>query len=488
MSERTATSDTTVEEDGIRVEKTFADDEFPVPAVRYDLSSSREEAARVRIVDAIPETFPMDRVGFHPEYESDKWTAYKDHRVEFERVVDPGERVETIFGIRADDPDLDGFMATPTIEHVPVGEEIEDVLGTGGADAVREVLSGDRDTLPGMEEPAETREDESAGVGEEDATDPGDPTPVEANPSPRSTDGETTAAVTRRPDRDEIEDDAAENAAEVAESEDLESEVAESDTETYVDSDATVPRDGSVSAALAAEIRDGTVADDDLEVLRSELDLELPRSVDVRISRLQSSVADIEAYADALAEFIDDEGTAREVLDGLQARVDDVDADLSGIEDRLEAADQERSDLSDEFASLDESVTAVDDRVDTVEETVSSLESGVEGIEDDVTELDRTVDDISDDVQTLCECFDDVDAAVSRTDERVGDVEDRLDRFDTEFDDVWEDLAEVDERLTGVEDRLGSDVANVEAEIAAIHDQLEELEAFRKRLNEAFGP
>ncbi|TKX52540.1 hypothetical protein EXE44_18280, partial [Halorubrum sp. SS7] len=125
---------------------------FPVPAVRYLLSSNREDPVRVRIVDRIPESFPMDRVGFHPEYESENWTAYKDHRVEFERVIDPDESVETVFGIRDDDPDLDGFLGTPVIEHVPVGEEIEDVLGAGDTDAVREVLSGDRETLPGMAE------------------------------------------------------------------------------------------------------------------------------------------------------------------------------------------------------------------------------------------------------------------------------------------------------------------------------------------------
>ena len=61
-------------------------------------------------------------------------------------------------------------------------------------------------------------------------------------------------------------------------------------------------------------------------------------------------------------------------------------------------------------------------------------------------------------------------------------------RYDEEFDDLWNDLAEVDTRLTAIEDRLGDDLDDVEAELAEINDHLEELEAFRKRLNEAFGP
>ena len=283
MSERTAEAATTVDEDGIRVEKSFTDDAFPVPAVMYTLTSHREDPVRVRIVDRIPESFPMDRVGFHPEYESENWTAYKDHRVEFERVIDPDESVETVFGIRDDDPDLDGFLGTPVIEHVPVGEEIEDVLGAGDTDAVREVLSGDRATLPGMAEddellpedpaeesvepvtteetdaePAEATEadDESEAAGEPDVDeaerDDG-PTP----PEPRAVD-EGTAAVTAHEGEPigaateaetdaepEAEPERPEAAAEPAD----ETETAERDAS---DEAVKLPGEGGLAAALAA--------------------------------------------------------------------------------------------------------------------------------------------------------------------------------------------------------------------------------------------
>jgi len=55
---------------------------------------------------------------------------------------------------------------------------------------------------------------------------------------------------------------------------------------------ATAPDEG-LAAALAAEIRAGGVDDADLETLRSELDVGVPRSVDVRIARLQSSASPI---------------------------------------------------------------------------------------------------------------------------------------------------------------------------------------------------
>jgi len=567
MSERTAETTTTVDEDGIRVEKSFTDDAFPVPAVMYELSSTREDPVRVRIVDRIPESFPMDRIGFHPEYESDSWTAYKDHRVEFERVIDPGDTVETVFGIRDDDPDLDGFLGSPVIEHVPVGEEIEDVLGAGDTDAVREVLSGDRATLPGMEEPLAPDADVEAGeeaagdladhaaddppADEPEADDPpadaeeateteaddeaggseSDEEPAEADDAPETDAPEPravtagTAAVTAHAG----ESDAEVSEENLVEDDDEEAETTEGDAEPAVvddaepepsDADAEPPRtaapESGLAAALAAEIRAGEVDDDDLETLRSELDMGVPRSVDVRIGRLQSSVADIEAYADALAEFIDGEGTAREILDDLDEQLAAVEAEMTALDERVASADTDREDIREEVSRVDESVSSVtdeveavtgrveevDDRVDTVaadvssvDESVTSVEESVERVTDDVSRLDdesaslgEAVDDLGEDVETLYESVDDTAADLEATENRVDDVEDRLGRFDEEFDDLWNDLAEVDTRLTDIEDRLGGDLDDVEAELEAINDHLEELEAFRNRLNEAFGP
>ena len=513
MSERTAEATTTVDEDGIRVKKSFTDDAFPVPAVMYELSSTREDPVHVRIVDRIPESFPMDRIGFHPDYESEKWTAYKDHRVEFERVLDPEETVETVFGIRDDDPDLDGFLGNPVIEHVPVGEEIEDVLGTD-TNAVREVLSGDRETLPGMEEPVSTATDsdefhaadevddrpEDSAMDENDSVSEqsGGSTDSDEQPSPRRITERGTAVVTPRSDHKETD-------MQEEQTVDDGSTTAENETDTVSEA----ATDSNLAAALATEIRSGEVDEADLATLRAELDVTVPKSVDVRIARLQSSVADIEAYADALAEFIDGEGTAREILDDIDTKVDAVENEMSGIEERIDSAETARTDLRAEVSRIDDSVEAVSadvdeateridgvtDRVDTVEtdvsgveETAGALTKDVDRIDNQTAEIGHSVEDLDDDVETLYEQVDDTAAGLEAAEERVGDVESRMDRFDEEFDDLWDDLAEVDTRLTDIEDRLSEELDGVQGELDDIHDHLEELEAFRKRLNEAFGP
>jgi len=181
--------------------------------VTYTLSSTREEPVRVRIVDRIPESFPMDRIGFHPEYESENWTAYKDNRVEFERVIDPDETVETVFGIRDDDPDVDGFLGTPVIEHVPAGEEIEDVLGAGDTDAVREVLSGDRATLPGMADADDRTTDDATAedTSDDQAAEPSDiaaaEPPDDADPTVEP-DARSAGVETEQPEEDDTDEEA----------------------------------------------------------------------------------------------------------------------------------------------------------------------------------------------------------------------------------------------------------------------------------------
>ncbi|WP_096391357.1 hypothetical protein [Halopenitus persicus] len=407
-------SERVVESDGITVEKSFATDEFPVPAVTFRIESSRSEPVRVRLTDTIPEDFPMERVGFHPEFGSEHWTAYSDHRVEFERQLDPGATVRTVFGIRGDEIDPDAFLSPPTVEHVPEGETIEDVLGADGSNVVREVVAGDRDSLSGMDDDAEPTDAEptDARRTEAKAQSAADGETAETRPTPRSTDGETTPAVTVADPDPEADADADENAG--------------TDAATVPSEAGSVP----VASVLASEIRSGDVPEADLELLREELDLGTPRSVDVRISRLQSRMEDLAAYADALEEFIDEEGTATEALEETRERTEAVADALADAESRLEAAADERR--------------TVRENVETVESTLDDALAELEILEDRVADVEA----VESDVERL-------DATVSDLESTVGAVDD--------------------------------DVASLESEIDRIDEELAELEAFRDRLSDAFG-
>lgn len=154
---------------GVSVEKCFDGEGFAVPAIRFELTSEREVPVLVTIVDRIPDGFPMKGVGFHEDYDHDRWTAYEDNRVEYERVLEPGERIVTVYGIRIGSPDqARPFLVEPQIERVerpnaaaddagPSGEElalqlIDELLEYEPNEVVGDLLDGERSDVPGLDE------------------------------------------------------------------------------------------------------------------------------------------------------------------------------------------------------------------------------------------------------------------------------------------------------------------------------------------------
>ncbi|MFW6458467.1 MAG: hypothetical protein ACOCY6_03530, partial [Halodesulfurarchaeum sp.] len=151
--------------DGVTVSKSFDRDGFPVPAVTFDVASTREEPVEITITDDIPEGFGIEQIGFHPEYESDHWRATGDGGVRFERTIEPGEELYTLYGVRmAEETEPTVFLEKPTVE-VRGGGDAEEVVPRGSSEVVRELARGERDTVPGLEEPeplVEAPEDERA--------------------------------------------------------------------------------------------------------------------------------------------------------------------------------------------------------------------------------------------------------------------------------------------------------------------------------------
>ena len=424
----------------VRVGKAFEADRFPVPAIAFEIESLADEPVRIRLVDQIPESFAMEGVGFHPDYDSENWTAYRDHRVAYERTLDPGESVLTVYGIRIDDPsEADPFLDEPTVELIEpddVTPGSDEVLGRDTTQVVRDALSGgDPSELSGMGAATDTDSDDS---GPDPLLGGRDPDPEPA-PAPRVQAEDLTAALGDRDDDVTAVGtgaDAAENGSDDEDEADAEDVVAPADAATALDprSDEDAEADdepataagaaagttaapGSVAAALAAELREGTVDDDDLAVLHEAFEGEVPTSVDVRVGRLQSQVEDVLAYRDALADFLDENGTAEEVLGEVSEEVSDLNDRVDALDESLSAAAAEREDLR----------VAVDGTSDAV-------------------------DDVS---------------------ERVAAVED--------------ELAGVESRLERLDERLES-VETLEDDLADVHEELDDLRSFRDRLNSAFGP
>ena len=571
-----------VSDEDVRVEKAFARDEFPVPAITFQLTSKSDEPVHVRVVDRIPEDFPMEGIGFHPDYESDNWTAYKDHRVEYDRTVEPGESVTTVYGIRLEEAsDVAGFLREPILERPPVpgeapedraGTDVDDVLGTDRSQLVRDALQG-RGRLaeqgpPEEREPAEARlgpddpavearavddpglgtdpEPEQAVEADIPAEESDDDSPTEAadtsdspevaTNTPRAVDSGLTdvvhsndAAVTpvstgdtgadaeaadetgtaAGTDTEPADDAAAQSDSEagedayvdIGEQADIEAEPSAADSTAATgtsDTAADTATDGGLAAALASEIRSGEVSEADLETLRGELDGGLPRSADVRIRRLQSQLADLDAYSDAIKEFIDEEGTGAELVERLDAELDEATAELEALRDGLDDAAEEREVLRDDVEGLSEDLGATDERLDGVDKTATTAVAGVDELHQRADTIAEQLDDIEFDLDDLADDIDDVDAAVEDIAADLDDTDTDVSELDGEVAAVREDVAAVDADIEGVREELTAELDDIRGEVSGLSEELdrvesieaeiEQLQAFRDRLNSAFGP
>lgn len=473
----------TVKAGGVTVTKEFAPEEFEVPAIRFELRSEHDEPVLVRLTDMIPEDFPMDGVGFHPDYDGERWTAYEDGRVEFERSIEPEGSLVTVYGIRVSEAEeVAPFLTEPYFE-VAAGEDaeagnahgageslaehnIDDIVPEESTGVVREFITGARDAVPGLDEdvPADGATDETAASADSDLDlelenpgdandtdeqhedldleleDPADESPSEAgdgpNPIPledeseddHSQEGENAEGSALESDVEDAEEtnesddpfEAESNVREEArvESPEEESEVAPADETreppvdqgTAVKPDRSSPTDETVAGALAAELQDGDVSEDDLAVLEGAFAARDTQGgsdgqTATQLRHLQGRVSELEAYADAFGEFIDENGTGDRIIEDVQGRMDDLESEL---EEGLERT-------SDRLTEFEDRLDAVDGRV---EELADEQDRAVEAIEDDLREVRTTLGDVDAD---LADLRDDVDT-LREWRERLGNM------------------------------------------------------------------
>ncbi|WP_059056511.1 hypothetical protein [Halobacterium hubeiense] len=438
--------ETVVETDGVTVSKFFNAEDFPVPAVAFDVDSSRDDAVTLRIVDEIPDEFGIDQIGFHPEYGSEHWTASGDGVVRFEREIEPGESFTTVYGVRMEEgQDETPFLSAPTIELD--GEDIDEVVPPESTSVVRELAGGERETVPGLEDDdaeeagleadiegsIESLEEEDAEIlegdvdlgGDEDEdldAEPDEEESVEADESfeaepPTEPEAEGYGADQPEPPAgdEEVEEPEAEGFGE-EETEDAAAAEAEPAPES-VGFDA-----GDLVGTLAEAIRNDEVSDDDLATLQDAFG-GVPNSTQVEIEHLQSRVSELEAYTDALEEFLDEEGTAQQLVSdvedevsSLSAALDDLDDELGEVEASVEDAAGDREQLRDRVADVEAEVEAVDD----LHEDVQRLRGDVDAIDErleDTEDAVMDVEELEDDLEDVAEDLDDVEAHVEEIEE-----------------------------------------------------------------------
>jgi archaellum component FlaC len=393
MSDSQQYEKVTVSADGVTVDKRFEEDEFPVPAIAFEIRSARSETVTVVINDTVPEGVAVEDLGFHPEYGSEYWTI-DESEITFEREIEAGSEYTTVYGIRATGTDnVEQFLTERVIERVdpPLEDDGGSVVDESGSDVVRDVISGDGD-IPGLGD----EDDEASGDEEEEDVetlnlkDPNEP--AEARSSDESgAEGESSGTVA-------LED---------------------ADAESLV-------------GALAAEIRNQNVDADDVKLLRKAFDLaeDDKASVDARIQHLQTEVSDLVAYTSALEEFLDENGTGDELIEEFREDIDSFESELTEMREMA--------------ATHEESLSAIEETVDGVESSMNALES-------DMNDVLGDVDEVRDDVEGVEETVGDVEEEVEELEEQIGDIDVEEVKSDIEeINDEIDELKEWREQLSSV--------------------------------------
>jgi chromosome segregation ATPase len=472
MSEADAQEGTPITLEGVTVEKTYEMDEFPVPAVMFVIESERDDPATIRLTDPLPPGVSTDDVGLHPNYGEESLSIEGDH-VALERELEPGEEFTAVYGLReVDEDDLASAPTTPEdVEATPALDEAE-----SSSQIVRDVIEG-----AGEEEDEEVESLELRDPDEEAATEAsaetGPSTDTEPSTAPEA---DTDIELERGTESPEADDD-------------LDAAITRAD-----EAEPAAIGEG-IASALAAELRAGRVDDDDLELLRDELEFG-SGSDQARIQRLQTEMSDLQAYTDALEEFLDENGPARQLLSDLQSQVEHLESTLGRTTERVEAHDETVDDLESTVGSVEselhefgETLEDHDEALEEFREFEETLESHDEPLEE-LREQAAAATDVADDLREDLEMVEsrveeqvaDVETTVQGVEDRIGSVEDGVSDALDDVDELREDFETLDTEV-GEVDEVDDRVDDLEETVEDMSEDLEEVADIQQRLQSVFG-
>jgi archaellum component FlaC len=348
--------------DGVRVIKHIEADEYNLPSVVYEFTSEREEELTVRVVESTETALDRENIGTHQEFEPDTW-GVPDDELEFEAGLEPEADRKVVFALRPPDAvELEQFGDIP--DSITVTPERETVVRRGtSANAPPTANSTDTEDPDETESP--TRE--SNRVLDLDRT-PEERDTISSNGDSRS---------------DVQEDEPTDN----GEDNHLETE--------------------SVVSQFVAELRAGRVSQEELEYLEQQFGTSGhdSSSVDARIKQLQTDFSDLRAYTSALEGFLNENGSAREILDSLEERLESVESDVESLESTVVDHESELSVLREDQQG--------------VRSDVDSLTSTIESLEDDFEEVSAEVSHVKEQIPA------------SNIDDRLADIEDDISKMKT---------------------------------------------------------
>lgn len=235
---------------------------------------------------------------------------------------------------------------------------------------------------------------------------------------------------------------------------------------------------------LVEAIQNGQASDEQLDVLRTNLTKEHPTNLRVKFEHLRSKVDDLEAYTDALEEFIAEDGTAEEILDEVRTELQETNDELRDLSDRVDSIEAELSTAREKRAAIEEKVDAVDEDVQDLDGRHSREITGVDAKVDRLeTAVESEREDIREELGELQTRIDEMDVlreSVSAIESDVEDLE-AVHREVRELEESVEQLEALKEdvrKIHQLNDRV-EELVGIPDDLRSLRDELEELNEFR---------
>jgi predicted nucleic acid-binding Zn-ribbon protein len=495
-------ADCYVDLDGVtaRKSKTLTDD--GILQLEFVVHSTRSEPVRLEIRDALPHGFPLDRVGFCPDYGQENWSVGDGHELVYESELEPQGDERTVYAVKPNeqfDPPLFSIGAKVTAE-------------VNGDRAPADTGNDPHTDTPEMEtaNPVSDGEGEAIEAGPDDEVEPfdlADPKGVATTDSstrdrPTSSESMQAEQSTQEPVADGAVDEVASAAGSGSTSVTMDAEATQNASRTpssgtHEDRDATT--DEGILARLTAELEEKRASDEELAALEEHLSrLTTDRrdgrtSLEARLQRAERELNELSAYTDALSEFLDERGAGQELLDELetqaaevQSRLTDVSDEVSALDERLETVEAREERLD----AFDDRFGDVVDRLDEITDRLDDIDDRQDGSSERLDAVDDRLDDLDDRQAATTDRLETVTGRLDSVDEHVGKLDDELTVLRNHHEEAAERITRTQESVDALDDRLDTAETERAARNEALSEELdsvaEEVEELR-RWHQDFG-
>jgi predicted nucleic acid-binding Zn-ribbon protein len=344
---------------GVELCKHVERDEYEMPSIVYEFTSERTEPVTVQVVESLFESLNPEHLGFHQDFEPENWSI-KDEELLLEVELNPEAEYKTIYAVRPNaSVKPEQLIESPA--KFSVTPEPEALMRGGKAESVSQSVATGSPERPDRTEQTDT---------------PPERTPEASKQSDPKEAPEGTIATNGG---------------------------GEAGPQLSASSDEAVPDDGvSLVDQLVVELQAGRASEESLDYLEQEFGTTNHNSgsMDARIKQLQHDFADLRAYTGALEEFLNENGSAREVVNSLQNRLETVDDEIDSLESTVDEQGSDVAEIREEVHDVQSEVESVSAEMSALAEDVEELSSQVDRVDDQLPayDIEERISELEDDI------------------------------------------------------------------------------------------